>query len=635
MTCLSRTIKLSAAHHSFSEGGLIMSNYTQIRNIAIIAHVDHGKTTLVDSMLKQTHTFRDNQKEMTETLIMDSNDLEKEKGITILSKNTAVQYNDIKINIIDTPGHADFGGEVERVLNMADGAILLVDSSEGPLPQTKFVLKKALEKHLKIILLINKIDKKDARPEQIINEVGELFLDLATTDEHLEFNTLYAVGRDGKAFETLPANYTIDTPGDLTPLFEAIVSEIPNSIKEEDRPFQMLISTLDSDPHVGKICIGEVNRGKLKRGDMVSLVDEGKVIGTSRVQKLFTSIGLDRVEVDEVSSGDIVAIAGIPTLTIGQTVTDPSTPERRPRNHVEDPTIRITVGPNTSPFLGKEGKMFSSSQIKERLLKERETNLGLRIEPDQATSNFAVSGRGELHLAVLIETMRREGFELEISKPQVIYKEIDGKTYEPFEEVTIDVASDFIGVINEEFAKRKATMINMTQEPGNVTRFVYKVSSRNLLGIRNILLTKTRGTVELNTFFLGYFPKDDGGVETERPGVLISFDSGTALSYGLENAQERGTLFIKPNTPVYEGMIIGISTRDRDMEINVTKGKKLTNVRSSNSDMSVQLDTPTELTLEQALDFINSDELLEVTPLSVRMRKKYLSATERKISGRK
>lgn len=606
----------------------------QIRNIAIIAHVDHGKTTLVDSMLKQTHTFRDNQKEMSETLIMDSNDLEKEKGITILSKNTAVKYNDVKINIIDTPGHADFGGEVERILNMADGAILLVDSAEGPLPQTKFVLKKALEKHLKIILLINKIDKKDARPQEIIQEVEGLFLELATHDDHLVFKTLYAVGRDGKAFESLPENYTSETPGDLTPLFETIVSEVPNSVKDEEKPFQMLISTLDSDPHVGKICIGKVTQGRLSIGDMVALVDEDKIIGTSRVQKLFTSVGLDRIEVNEVSSGDIVAIAGIPQLTIGQTVTDPKNPVSLPKIHVEDPTIRITIGPNSSPFLGKEGKLFSSSQIKERLLREKETNLGLKIEQDNASSNFAVSGRGELHLAVLIETMRREGFELEISKPQVIYKEIDGKIHEPFEEVTIDVAAEYIGVINEEFAKRKATMINMTQEPGNITRFVYKVSSRNLLGIRNILLTKTRGTVELNTFFLGYFPKEESNVEDKRPGVLISFDSGTALSYGLENAQERGTLFIKPNTPVYEGMIIGISTRDQDMEINVTKGKKMTNIRSSTSDFSVQLDTPTELTLEQALDFINSDELLEVTPQNIRIRKKHLTATQRKLSKR-
>lgn len=606
-----------------------------IRNIAIIAHVDHGKTTLVDSLLKQTHTFRDNQKEMTETLIMDSNDLEKEKGITILSKNNSVKYKDVKINIIDTPGHADFGGEVERILNMADGAILLVDAVEGPLPQTKFVLKKALEKHLKIILLINKIDKKDARPVEIINEVEGLFLELATHDDHLNFKTLYSVGRDGKAFDTLPENYSSETPGDLNPLFEAILSEIPNSVAGLDEPFQMLISTLDTDPHVGKICIGKVSRGKLKKGDMVSLVDENKVITTSRVQKLFTSVGLDRIEVDNVSSGDIVAIAGIPELTIGQTVTDPAAPFSLPKIHVDDPTIRITIGPNTSPFLGKEGKLLSSSQIKDRLQKEKETNLGLKIERDEASSNFAVSGRGELHLAVLIENMRREGFELEISKPQVIYKTIDGVISEPYEEVTIDVGKEYIGAITEEFAKRKAVMINMTQEPGEITRLVYKVSSKNLLGVRNVLLTKTRGTVELNTFFLGYFPKESASVEEVRPGVLISFDSGTALSYGLENAQERGTLFIRPNTPVYEGMIIGISTREHDMEINVTKGKKMTNIRSSTSDMSVQIDTPTELSLEQALDFINADELLEVTPKNIRLRKKFLSATERKIQSRR
>lgn len=607
----------------------------QIRNIAIIAHVDHGKTTLVDALLKQTHTFRENQKEMGESLIMDSNDLEREKGITILSKNNSVKYKDVKINIIDTPGHADFGGEVERILNMADGAILLVDAVEGPLPQTKFVLKKALEQHLKIILLINKIDKKDARPEEIIAEVEELFLELATHDDHLNFKTLYAVGRDGKAFGTLPQNYTSETPGDLTPLFDAIVDEIPNSVKDEDKPFQMLISTLDSDSHVGKICIGKVTRGSLKKGDSIALVDEDKVIATHRVQKLFTTVGLDRIEVDSVYSGDIVAIAGIQALTIGQTVTDPSAPVSLPKIHVDDPTIRITIGPNTSPFLGKEGKLFSSSQIKERLLREKETNLGLKIEPDESTSNFAVSGRGELHLAVLIENMRREGFEMEISKPQVIYKTIDGKVSEPYEEVTIDVGAEYIGAITEEFAKRKAEMINMTQEPGEITRFVYKVSSKNLLGVRNVLLTKTRGTVELNTFFLGYFPKEDSRIEEARPGVLISFDSGTALSYGLENAQERGTLFIKPNTPVYEGMIIGVSTREHDMEINVTKGKKMTNIRSSTSDIAVQIDTPTELSLEQALDFINSDELLEVTPQSIRLRKKYLSQTQRRIESRR
>ena len=606
-----------------------------IRNIAIIAHVDHGKTTLVDSMLKQTHTFRDNQKEMDEDLIMDSNDLEKEKGITILSKNTAVFFNNYKINIIDTPGHADFGGEVERVLNMADGAILLVDAVEGPLPQTKFVLKKALEKHLKIVLLINKIDKKDARPDEIIHETENLFLELAHDDSALNFRTLFSVGRDGKAFLELPQNYTSEISGDLTPLFETIVEHVPSSIQGENEPFQMLISTLDSDPHVGKLCIGKVSRGKLKKGEMVSLVDEDKVVGSYRVQKLFTSEGLMRKEVEEVSSGDIVAIAGIPELTIGQTVTDPQSPISLPKIHVEDPTIRITIGPNTSPFLGKEGKLLSSSQVKDRLLKEKETNLGLKIEPDEATSNYAVSGRGELHLSVLIENMRREGFELEVSKPQVIYKTVDGVTCEPFEEVTIDVDASFIGVITEEMAKRKGELISLNPEPNNISRFVYKVSSQNLLGIRNVLLTKTRGTALFNTFFLGYFPKNTAAVENTRNGVLIASETGSALSYGLENAQERGTLFIWPGTAVYEGMVIGVSTRDKDMEINVCKGKKQTNVRSSNADFTVQIDTPTELSLEQALDFINDDEFLEVTPKSVRIRKKHLSAMNRKLADRK
>ncbi len=606
-----------------------------IRNIAIIAHVDHGKTTLVDSMLKQTHTFRDNQKEMDEDLIMDSNDLEKEKGITILSKNTAVFFNNYKINIIDTPGHADFGGEVERVLNMADGAILLVDAVEGPLPQTKFVLKKALEKHLKIVLLINKIDKKDARPDEIIHETENLFLELAHDDSALNFRTLFSVGRDGKAFLELPQNYTSEISGDLTPLFETIVEHVPSSIQGENEPFQMLISTLDSDPHVGKLCIGKVSRGKLKKGEMVSLVDEDKVVGSYRVQKLFTSEGLMRKEVEEVSSGDIVAIAGIPELTIGQTVTDPQSPISLPKIHVEDPTIRITIGPNTSPFLGKEGKLLSSSQVKDRLLKEKETNLGLKIEPDEATSNYAVSGRGELHLSVLIENMRREGFELEVSKPQVIYKTVDGVTCEPFEEVTIDVDASFIGVITEEMAKRKGELISLNPEPNNISRFVYKVSSQNLLGIRNVLLTKTRGTALFNTFFLGYFPKNTAAVENTRNGVLIASETGSALSYGLENAQERGTLFIWPGTAVYEGMVIGVSTRDKDMEINVCKGKKQTNVRSSNADFTVQIDTPTELSLEQALDFINDDEFLEVTPKSVRIRKKHLTAMNRKLADRK
>jgi GTP-binding protein len=605
-----------------------------IRNIAIIAHVDHGKTTLVDAMLKQTHTFRDNQKEMQETLIMDNTDLEKEKGITILSKNTSVFYKDIKINIIDTPGHADFGGEVERVLNMASGAILLVDAAEGPLPQTKFVLKKALEAHLKIILVINKIDKKDARPIEVTNDVENLFLELADHAGHLDFSTIYAVGRDGKSFYELPKKYNSHDTGNLNPLFDTILREIPNSAVFDDLPFQMLISTLDYSNFIGKLCIGKVNQGILRIGESVSLIDNDKVKGNFKIQKLYTSIGLVRTEVEQISSGDIAAVAGVSQLTIGQTITHPSYPKSLPTIIVEEPTIKVTIGPNTSPLSGKEGKLCSSAQIKERLLQEKETNLGLRIEDDPTSSNFTVSGRGELHLAILIETMRREGFELQISKPQVIYRTIDDQVCEPFEEVTIDVDTKFVGVITEEIAKRKGQMVSMSVLNDNTTRFVYKVTSQNLLGIRNSLLTKTRGTAILSSYFLGYFPKGEK-MEAVRNGAIIAFASGVSLSFGLENAQTRGILFIGPGVSVYEGMIVGMSNRDQDMEINVCKGKKLTNVRSENADIAIILTPPSELTLEQALDFIADDELLEVTPKNIRLRKKYLSSTKRKVMDRK
>jgi len=442
----------------------------EIRNIAIIAHVDHGKTTLVDAMLKQTHTFRDNQKEMSETLIMDSNDLEREKGITILAKNTAVFYSSpkgkvkTKINIIDTPGHADFGGEVERTINMASSAILLVDAAEGPLPQTKFVLKKALEAHLKIILIINKIDKKDARPVEILNEVESLFLELVHHEDALHFKTLYAVGRDGKVFEELPSQYNSDLPGDLSPLFETIINEVPNVAVQEDKPFQMLISTLDRDNYVGRLCIGKITRGTLEKNQNIALVENGKVIGSYKAQKLYTYEGLQKKEVDKVTAGDVVAIAGIAELNIGQTVTDPAHPDSLPSITVEEPTIKITIGTNTSPFAGREGKYGTSRQISERLMKEKQTNLGLKIEQDPAGANFIVSGRGELHLAVLIENMRREGFELQVSKPQVIYKKIDGVECEPYEEVTIDCDKKFMGELTEEFGNDRFR--NRSQDSG-------------------------------------------------------------------------------------------------------------------------------------------------------------------------
>jgi len=605
----------------------------QIRNIVIIAHVDHGKTTLVDALLKQTHAFRDNQKEMSETLIMDSNDLEREKGITILAKNTAVFYKDTKINIIDTPGHADFGGEVERTINMASGAILLVDAAEGPLPQTKFVLKKALLNSLQIILVINKIDKKDARPVEVINQVENLFLELADDDSSLQFTTLYAVGRDGKAFYKLPEIYTIDTPGNLVPLLDIIMQEFPNVAINQEKPFQMLISTLDYDDYVGKLCIGKVTRGSLNKGDAIVLVDNDKAIGSYRVQKLYTYSGLNKTEVDKVTAGDIIAIAGIPELTIGQTITDPKFPESLPMIKVEEPTIKVTIGPNTSPFSGREGKYCTSRQIKERLLKEKETNLGLRIEPDDEGVSFVVYGRGELHLAILIETMRREGFEMQISKPHVIYKTIDGEVCEPYEEVTIDVHKDFVGQVSQEIGKRKGIMQDMVTDDNNNVRLTYKISSQNLLGIRSMMLTNTRGTAIMNTYFLGYEPK---GVKMEslRNGALVSTKPGTSLTYGLVNAQERGTLFVGIGEEMYEGMVVGVSSREQDIEVNVCKAKQLTNNRSAGEGVSAGLTPATKMSLEQCLDFIAEDELLEVTPISLRMRKKVLSETLRRVTNR-
>ncbi len=604
-----------------------------IRNIAIIAHVDHGKTTLVDAMLKQTHTFRDNQKEMSQELIMDSNDLEKEKGITILAKNTSVQYHETKINIIDTPGHADFGGEVERVLNMASGAILLVDAAEGPLPQTRFVLKKALENHLKLILIINKIDKRDARPRAIMAEVENLFLELAHDESALNFKTLFAVGRDGKAFLELPENYNSSDPGDLSPLFDTIIKEVPEAIKDLDKPFQLLISTLDSDNYVGKLCIGKVTRGRLNKGDRVTIVDQTGIKGNFNVTKLYTSRGLAREEVSTVSSGDIISIAGISELTIGQTVTDPKEPIALPSISVEDPTIKITIGPNTSPLAGKEGKYTTSRQIKERLLKEKETNLGLKIEESTESVDFIVSGRGELHLAVLIETMRREGFEMQISRPQVIYKEIDGKICEPFEEVTIDVHPDHVGAVNEEMGKRKAIMQSMHNDLTGSARLVFKVSSANILGLRNIMLTNTRGTAVISTYFLGYEPKGSK-LESLRNGALVATQTGTAASYGLVGAQERGSLFISPGDPVYEGMVVGVASKPMDIEVNAIKEKQLTNNRSSGEGVKESLTSASKLSLEQSLDFIEDDELLEVTPISLRIRKRFLTEADRRVAKR-
>ncbi len=604
-----------------------------IRNIAIIAHVDHGKTTLVDALLKQSDVFRSNQKEMSQSLLMDSNDLEREKGITILSKNTAVLYGDTKVNIIDTPGHADFGSEVERVLNMASGALLLVDAAEGPLPQTRFVLKKALEAKLRVILFINKIDKKDARAIEVLHEVETLFLDIAEDEAALNFTTLYGVGRDGKAYLELPDNYTSDMPGDMKPLFETILNEIPNSHVDQDEPVQMLVSTLDYDSYVGRLGIGKLSRGTLKKGMRISLVNESGVVGTYTATKLYTSLGLGRQEVEVIESGDIAALAGIPDLQIGQTVTDPGRPEALPSIEVSEPTIRIGIGPNTSPFAGREGEFLTSRQIKARLDKELETNLGLRVEEDTSGNGYIVSGRGELHLSVLIETMRREGFELEVSKPQVIFKTIDGVNCEPYEEVTIDVAKDYVGTVSEELGRRKGTMLDMHPVGDMSMRLMFKISSRNLMGIRSTLLTNTRGTAVMNSLLLGYEPAGQA-MPNMRNGVLISTETGTTLAHGLSNAQARGALFYGPGVEVYVGMIVGISSTDKNIDINVCRAKKLTNNRSSGEGVKMVLEPPTEFSLEQYLDFIGDDELLEVTPRTMRLRKRYLSQNDRRVAER-
>ncbi len=516
---------------------------------------------------------------------------------------------------------------------MASGAILLVDAAEGPLPQTKFVLKKAIEAKLKIILIINKIDKRDARPQEILNQVENLFLELAKHESHLHFTTLYAVGRDGKAFYELPEKYSSNLKGDLIPLFETMVKEVKNSAINEYKPFQMLISTLDYDNYVGRLCIGEVSQGILKKDQPIILVQENKIIGQYRAQKLYTFEGLQKKEVDQVTSGDIVAIAGIPQLNIGQTICDPASPVSLPSIKVEDPTIKITIGPNTSPFSGREGKYCTSRQIKDRLEKEKQTNLGLKIEPDPEGVNYVVYGRGELHLAILIETMRREGFELQVSKPQVIYKKINGVINEPYEEVTIDVDKNYMGLVTEEFGKRKGEMINMITT-GNTTRLIYKISDQNLLGVRSSLLTKTRGTAILSSYFLGYLPKGPK-MESARNGALIAVKAGEAVTYGLVKSQNRGTLFIGVGTQVYEGMVVGISSREIDIEVNVTREKQLTNNRSAGEGVSVALIPVSPLSLEQALDFINDDEMLEVTPLNIRIRKEHLSLTKRRVEGRR
>ncbi len=608
----------------------------QIRNIAIIAHVDHGKTTLVDGLLKQSHTFRDNQAEMSQTLIMDSMDQEHERGITITAKQTSVFYKDYKINIIDTPGHADFSGEVERTLNMADGVILVVDAQEGPMPQTKFVLQKALSLHLKPVVIINKIDKPAARIEEVESEIADLFLELASDETQLNYPIYYAIARDGKAGKTT------ELDDDLHVIFDAIIDEIPAPKVDEDvtKGAQLLVAALAADSYLGKYAIGKILRGKLKKGENVKVlhtdVDSGELQASSaKVEKIFTYKGLGREEVDEAVAGDIVAISGIAQANIGDTIAtagqDGSEPEALPTIELEPPTLSIYIGPNTSPLKGQEGEFTTSRQIAERLERELETNIALKIVPDGL--GYKVSGRGELHLSVLIETMRREGYELETGRPEVVYKEIDGQKCEPVEELTIEVEPEFVGAVSQELGVRKAELKSQEMTSSGSTRFVYEITTAALIGLRNNLLTATKGTAIMSSLPNGYRPVE-GKYKPERNGALIAFEAGTSTAYALDAAQARGILFIPPGVPVYQGMIVGLSNKKDDLDINVCKEKQLTNMRTHASDGAIQLTPHTQYSLEQCIDFLLDDELLEVTPKSLRLRKRELDPVKRKRAGR-
>ncbi|XMB33732.1 translational GTPase TypA [Candidatus Saccharibacteria bacterium oral taxon 955] len=605
-----------------------MNDASHIRNIAIIAHVDHGKTTLVDGLLKQSKTFRDNQAEMNQELIMDSGDQEHERGITITAKQTSIYYGDYKINIIDTPGHADFSGEVERTLNMADGVLLIVDAQEGPMPQTKFVLSKALKVGLKPVVIINKIDKPARRIAEVEDELSDLFLELATDEAQLHYPIYYAIGRDGKAWSNIPGDSS--EQADLTPIFDAIINDIPAPNVEANGGLQLLVTALQYDSFLGKYAIGRISRGQARRAQAVALIKDG-AISSARIDKIFTYRGLMREEVDSAIAGDIVALTGITDAHIGDTIADKDTPEALPAIAIEAPTLSMYLGPNTSPFKGKEGEFTTSRQIGDRLKKELETNVALRVE--EQGIGFKVSGRGELHLSVLIETMRREGFEFEVGRPQVVTISEDGVEKEPVEELQIEVGPEFVGVVSQELGARRATLVRQENTSSGMTRITYILPTRAMIGLRNLLLTSTKGTVIMNSLPHGYEPLG-GRLQSTRNGVLIAFETGVTTPYALASAESRGELFVGPAVNVYAGQIVGLNTRQEDMEINVCKAKHLTNMRSKSSDGTVQLTPFVDLSLEQSIDFIEDDELLEVTPKSLRLRKKYLDPNERKRAGK-
>ena len=600
-----------------------------IRNIAIIAHVDHGKTTLVDAMLAQSGTFREN--EQVDERVMDSNDLERERGITILAKNTSLYYKGVKINIIDTPGHADFGGEVERGLEMVDGVLLLVDAFEGCMPQTRFVLSKALALDLKPVIVVNKVDRPNARPYEVVDEVLDLFIDLGATEEQLDTPVIYASGRDGWA----TAEYNPEQPNnDLTELFELIVNSIPCPKCEDDAPFQMLVSNIDYDDYTGRIAVGKIERGSIKVNMPLSICRHDGKVTRGKATKLFTFEGLKKVPTDEVGAGDVVAISGIADINIGETVCDVDNPEALPFVKIDDPVLSMTFSVNDSPFAGQDGKFVTSRHLRDRLFRELDSNVSLRVDETDSTESFIVSGRGELHLSVLIENMRREGYEFQVSNPVVIYKEIDGVKCEPIERLTVDVPDEYTGTVMDGVINRKGEMTNMAPTAQGYTRLEFLIPSRGLIGYRSELLTATKGTGIINSILEKYEPYK-GDFNGRTRGTLIAWEDGTTITYGLYNAQERGTLFVGAGVKVYEGMIVGENARLEDVVVNVCKKKHATNTRSSGSDDALRLVPPREMSLEQCLDFIADDELLEVTANHLRMRKKILSTSLRAKAGNK
>ena len=598
----------------------------KIRNVAIIAHVDHGKTTLVDELLNQSGTFREN--ETHDKRVMDSNDIEKERGITILAKTTGVHYKDYKINIVDTPGHADFGGEVERVLKTVDGVLLLVDAFEGAMPQTREVLKKSLALNLKPIVVINKIDRPGADPQKVLDQVMELFIELDANDDQLDFPVVYASAKNGVGKLDLNA-----PDGDLTCLFQTIIDNINPPACDEEGPAQMLVSNIDYDDYVGRIAVGRLERGSIKVGMPVSICEKDDKITQGRIAKVYTHMGLKKVEIEEAKAGDIIEISGLPNIHIGDTICDFNNPEKIPFVDIDEPTVSMTFSVNNGPFAGREGQFITSRHIRDRLFKELDRNVSLRVKETETPDAFEVSGRGELHLSVLIETMRREGFELLVSRPKVIIKEIDGVKCEPIERLVVNIPDDCVGNVIEKLGKRKAEMLNMEPAESGHTKIEFKIPARGLIGYRTEFLTDTKGEGIMNHIFDSYEPFK-GEVISRVRGTIVAFETGTSITYGLYNAQDKGELFIGPGVDVYEGMIVGLNSRGEDLAINVCKEKHLTNTRASGSDDALRLVPPIQMSLEKAIEFIQDDELVEVTPKSIRLRKKILDNKERERAAR-